>query len=198
MDKEKMIIGKTECWYRPYFINGVELDKICIYDKSGVIFETGTSGWIEEHLQRYNADIYSICIDTPKKANKVNFDRQDNFYISKTDFVGKRVYVLYINKNNIDIEFLRTEQTEMTEGYFYKYNIYKLTCKNGCYVVDYTGQEKTSFIVKSFDKTIKTDKTTEYDTVKNNIKEKYNVDIYSIEKARQVYTELKAFFDKYE
>ena len=195
---DKMIITRKEYWYRPYFINGVELDKIYIYDKSGVIFGTGTSGWIEEYLQRYNKDIDSICIDTPKKANKVNFDRQDNFYISKTDFVGKRAYVLYINKNNIDIEVLRTEQKEMTEGYFYKYNIYKLTCKNGCYVVDYTGQEKTSFIVESFDSVTKTDKTAEYDTVKNNIKEKCNVDIYSIEKARQVYTELKKFFDKYE
>lgn len=195
---DKMIIGKTECWYRPYFINGVELDKICIYDKSGVIFGTCAAGWLEEYLQQYNQDINSICIDTPKKANKINFDRQDNFYISKTDFVGKRAYVLYINKNNIDVELIGTEQKEMTEGYFYEYNIYKLTCKNGCYVVDYTGQEKTSFIVKSFVKTTKADKTAEYDTVKNNIKEKCNVDIYSIEKARQVYTELKAFFDKYE
>ena len=86
----------------------------------------------------------------------------------------------------------------MSEGYYHEYNIYKLTCKNGCYVVDYTGQEKTNFIVKSFDKTTKTDKTTEYDTVRKNINDKCYVDIYSIEKARQVYTELKAFFEKYE
>ena len=197
---DKMIITRAEDWHRAYFINGVEVDKICIYDKTGIIFNTGTSGWLEEYLQQYrhNTDIFSICIDTPKKANKVNFDRQDNFYISKTDYFNKRVYVLYINKNNIDIEFLGTEQTEMTEGYFYKYNMYKLTCKNGCYVVDYTRQEKTSFIVKSFDKAIKTDKTEEYDTVQKNIKENYNIDIYSIEKARQVYTELKKFFEKYE
>ena len=195
---DKMIITKNVEWYRPYFINGIELDKICIYDKSGVIFETNKTGYFEEYLRHYNKDIYSICIDTPKKANKVNFDRQDNFYISKTNFVGKRVYVLYINKNNIDVELIGTEKEEMSEGYYHEYNIYKLTCKNGCYVVDYTGQEKTNFIVKSFDKTTKTDKTTEYDTVRKNINDICYVDIYSIEKARQVYTELKAFFEKYE
>ena len=30
---DKMIITKNVEWYRPYFINGIELDKICIYDK---------------------------------------------------------------------------------------------------------------------------------------------------------------------
>lgn len=197
---DKMIIKRQAEWYRPYFINDIELKNIIFYNKNGIVLQV-KYGFIEEYFKRdilsYGGDLIALGIDTPKKANKVNFDRQDNFYITVNDYTGKK-YNLYINTNNINIELSGTEKKEISEGYYHIYNIYKLTCKNGCYVIDSKNNEKDSFYICNFDKVEQTDKTTEYDTVRNNIKEKYYVDIYSIEKARQVYTELKKFFDKYE
>jgi len=77
-----------------------------IYSKGEILYET-RSGWLEDNKSR--SDIESFEITIPKRANKINLNREDNFYMTgKREWKHDEGYVLYLNAD--------LEAITLTEG----------------------------------------------------------------------------------
>lgn len=119
---EKITIKREVSGWRPLILKGKSIRNIIFY-RDGIIKYETKRGWLEHD----NQDVLSITIDTPVRANKLNLNRKDNFYMTKNDY-GETVFNLYIYINNIDIaisdsdEFVKIE-TEKEINYKLAYNL---------------------------------------------------------------------------
>ena len=105
-NKDKILVTRNASWHRPCNFLGKEIDKIVIYSKGEILYET-RSGWLEDNKSR--SDIESFEITIPKRANKINLNREDNFYMTgKREWKHDEGYVLYLNAD--------LEAITLTEG----------------------------------------------------------------------------------
>jgi len=127
-------------WYRPYFINNKYVQSIVIYKDNEILFSTN-AGWFEackeERLNDLKKvyeycflnDIISLKIEEPKKANKLNLLRSDNFYMSTKSYNEVR-YILYLNADLLKFEFLFESKKEYDDGQTHIYKICKIIDAN--------------------------------------------------------------------
>lgn len=141
------ILVKKESWYNPYFFNGMKVERVNIYNETGVIFGFN---WIGS-----NNITNDVTFDfETKKAIKLNFDRKDSFYIRKD---GK--ITIYIYHELINYKYIGREKKYETEMGCQVYDIYSinLNCKkilhkkvNGDFVSYYSEQDNFDFEIESF------------------------------------------------
>lgn len=97
--KKTYTASKASDFFRYYVVEGKEIGSIKIYNQSGVIYET-ISGWFELNSLE---DVTSIELDKEvKRANKLNFNRKDNFIIKNESNSYFIKYDLYIHESEFE------------------------------------------------------------------------------------------------
>lgn len=143
----KTILKRNASWYNPYFFNGMEVEKVNIYNENGVIFGFN---WIGSN--NITNDV-TFNFET-KKAIKLNFDRKDSFYIKKD---GK--ITIYIFHGLINYQYIDRKKRYETEMGYKLYDVYSiaLNCKkilykkvNDDFVSYYSDQSDFSFEIEVF------------------------------------------------
>lgn len=143
----KTILVKNVSWYNPYFFNGMEVEKVNIYDKNGVLFGFK---WIGSN--NITSDV-TFNFET-KRAIKLNFDRKDSFYIKKD---GK--ITIYIFHGLINYQYIDRKKRYETEMGYQLYDVYSiaLNCKktlykkvNDDFISYYSDQGDFSFEIEVF------------------------------------------------
>lgn len=110
-----MILSRGNNWYRPYYIkvgnNNYYLENIFIYDKNGIITQSG-SGWFEKvDENNFRQDIDFIDLKNIKDE-EILLKRKEDFNISKGFLISKgKDYdnlkgVLYLNKDIVNLKFI--------------------------------------------------------------------------------------------
>lgn len=97
--KKTYTVSRASDYFRYYLVAGREIGSIKIYNESGVIYET-ISGWFE-----YNnlEDVTSIELSKEvKRANKINFNRKDNFIIKNESNQFFIKYDLYLHESEFE------------------------------------------------------------------------------------------------
>ena len=127
-----MEITRKENWMRSLFIEGEkEVGKITFYNEQGVICRVN-QGWLEDSSTIVPKDTIGLEIGEVKKKIKKDFSKKENYYMSLgKDWDGRTKYELFIYVE--DYEKLEDEKEEMTEGYFYIYEYYKIKIRNRRY-----------------------------------------------------------------
>lgn len=124
-------IGRSEKWYRPYMVDGKEIENIIIY-KNGEIIIHIRHGWIEEVKEnfksKYNGDLIEISFDGPvKRANKLNLNRKDNFiFKQKTETSihdGRNLYIYADNIFENYVEMPKVRELKDRDFYLYGYKV---------------------------------------------------------------------------
>lgn len=124
-------IGRAKNWYRPYFVNGKEIENIVIYKDGEIIIHIRRS-WFEEVYEnfetKYHGDLLEVSFDGPvKRANKLNLNRKDNFiYKQETATSTHGGRVLYIHADNIFknyIEMPKMREYKNKDFYLYGYKV---------------------------------------------------------------------------
>lgn len=143
----KTILTKKANWYNPYFYNGMEVEKVNLYNENGVIFGFN---WIGS-----NNITNDVAFDfETKKAIKLNFERKDSFYIQK----DKKI-TIYIHHDLINYKYIGREEKFKTELGCQLYDIYSITlnCKkrlykkiNDDFVPYYSAQGDFDFEIETF------------------------------------------------
>lgn len=97
--KKTYTVGRGSDFFRYYIVAGKEIGSIKIYNESGVIYET-ISGWFEyDSLE----DVTSIeLLKEVKRANKINFNRKDNFIIKNESNSYFIKYDLYLHESEFE------------------------------------------------------------------------------------------------
>ena len=128
-----------------------------IYQDGKILYKTDRTYLEYEELTQnnelkkyYNNRVKSFKIEEPKRAIKLNLNRNDNFYIMEKIDNYIKGYVLYINANNIQVDFLGDLLSFKTDHEQNFIDAYKLTFKYG-FVIDET-------ISKEVDKSYKLEK----------------------------------------
>lgn len=94
------------------FYDGLAVDHVIFYSK-GKVLHKGRSSFFED--QETNQDITNIKINKPKRANKLNLNREDNFFIiGRRQYNFDKGYIFYIN---CDLENIKVEETEFKEKF---------------------------------------------------------------------------------
>ena len=131
-------------YFKTMNIDGKEISKIIIYEAGKVLY-TSNCGWIEGVVKDYinnNTEIKSFnLLQEPKKALKLNLERNDNFYMLdkqyKIDFPYDKEskYILYINSSEIKVNntiekvnystktevcYINTSELEFLNGFTYR------------------------------------------------------------------------------
>lgn len=97
--KKTYTVSRASDYFRYYVVAGKEIGSIKIYNQSGVIYET-ISGWFEYGTIE---DVTSIELSKEvKRANKVNFNRKDNFIIKNESNLYFNKYDLYIHESEFE------------------------------------------------------------------------------------------------
>lgn len=133
MNKNEItIIARGSSWYRPYNVNGKDLEKIVIYKDGEIIIKT-RSGWLEETDEnfrpKYLGDVLQLQIDgTIKRANKLNLNRKDNFLFREKDQYSIRDGItLYIYADNIFSNYIelpkKYDDLKTGKHYLYGYKV---------------------------------------------------------------------------
>lgn len=87
-------LQRASNFWRPYVVDGKEINTIKIYDQTGIIYTTNC-GWFE--VSGYCGDVTKVTLNNEvKHARKLNFNRKDNFIIKTTDSSFKDCYDLYL------------------------------------------------------------------------------------------------------
>lgn len=117
--KEIVTIGCTNSWYRLYYYKDRYINSIKFYRNSKVLADI-RFGWLEENNL---GDIKEIRIVKPKKANKIDLTRKDNFVVTtKKDYESCLHYDLYIYVDGVDVNLdIVSTSSRTTEEYTYSY-----------------------------------------------------------------------------
>lgn len=145
-------IGRTEKWYRPYFVNGKEIENIIIYKDGEIIIHIRRS-WFEEvdedFKTKYHGDLLEVSFDGPvKRANKLNLSRKDNFILKQetaTSIHGGRCLYIYadnIFKSYEEMKKIRDFHNKDYYLYGYKVNFKYEFKQNEMYLKYYKKDEK--------------------------------------------------------
>ena len=98
LKKTYTVSRATNC-LRYYVVTGREIGSIKIYNQSGVIYETNC-GWF-----KFNSleDVTSIELSKEvKRANKVNFNRKDNYIVKDDSDQYYIKYCLYLHESEFE------------------------------------------------------------------------------------------------
>jgi hypothetical protein len=130
MEKKEEIRIKPACnMLRSYTLNdgGIyeQVENLIFYSDGKVNYES--RGWIEYDLDgthNYLKDLDGLDIAKPKKANKVNLDRTDNFFIRTTTKYSKGIDLYLFSRDLItfDKEIMCLE-TETDRHYIDRYKL---------------------------------------------------------------------------
>ena len=182
MNKEKIDIDKMNSenkttietkisWFRPYIIDGKELNHIVIYNDGKEVFKT-VGGWFEhlgENKIRYDVKRLTIGGEI-KKAIKENLFRKDNYIIRDKEDTFQKRYILYIHEEFIPVETIGEQLHFETPTKKQYHTLYKLNVPNT--------RREISHLDKVTDKAIYEDthhnyiiETGNYRTVKTNLGE---------------------------
>ena len=131
LERSKNVIKRSASYYRPYLVNGYEIDKVYVYNDGKVIYKS-QSAWLEHE----GRDVTEICgIHEVKRKNKVKLDGS-NFVIKSqgTCITSKGRYDLYICAvvDNLG-EYLKRDY-ELDKMYAVKYKIYLTGVVNKSYL----------------------------------------------------------------
>lgn len=123
-----MEIKRKEEWNRVLYIDGTkEIKRIKFYNKKGIIC-TVNQGWLEDISQLITLDTTNIEVGNLKKKIKIDFSKEENFYISLgKDWDNVIKYEIYIY---LDTYKKNIVKDEISKGYFYVYEEYLLPIKN--------------------------------------------------------------------
>lgn len=97
--KKTYTVSRESNYFRYYVAAGREIGSIKIYNQSGVIYETNC-GWF-----KFNSleDVTSIELSKEvKRANKVNFNRNDNFIVKNESNSYLIKYDLYLHDSEFE------------------------------------------------------------------------------------------------
>lgn len=180
----KTILVKQSSWYNPYFFNGMEVEKVNIYNETGVIFGFN---WIGSNN---NTNDVTFDFET-KKAIKLNFERKDSFYIRKE---GK--ITIYIHHEFINYKYIGMDEKYKTELGYSVYDIYSITlnCKKTLYkkvnddFVSYLSEQGNfDFEIEVFVKSVDSDFAKECKQISEKCKEAgVNLSYYDIQRLKKV------------
>ena len=159
-----------------------------IYQEGKILYKTDRT-YLElneltqnnELKKHYNNRIKSFKIEEPKRAIKLNLNRDDNFYIMEKISDYTKGYVLYIHSSNMQVEFLGDLLSFKTEHEQNFIDAYKLTFKYG-FVIDET-------ISKEVDKSYKLEKNETLYTIQKDGETIYKITQYNpVEKFEGIFT----------
>jgi hypothetical protein len=133
----KIKIGKEVKGLNPYFYRGKELSNIIFFRDNKILYES-TRGWLEP--------IHSITINEPKQANKIDLNRQYNFYVPCKDIYKRGSLILYVYVDNKEITISEpVEEIDYQTEYEINYRN-KYTLKIDCTKYHYVKNNKDEFI----------------------------------------------------
>lgn len=180
----KTILVKSVSWYNPYFFNGMEVEKVNIYNENGVIFGFK---WIGSN--NITNDV-TFNFET-KKAIKLNFDRKDSFYIRKD---GK--ITIYIYNELVNYKYIGRDERFKTEMGYQVYDVYSiaLNCKkilykkvNDDFVSYYSGQSDFDFEIEVFVESVDSSLAKECRQIEKKCAEAgVNLSYYDIQRLKKV------------
>lgn len=159
-----------------------------IYQDGKILYKTDRTYLEFEELTQnnelkkyYNNRVKSFRIEEPKRAIKLNLNRNDNFYIMEKISDYTKGCVLYIHASNIQVEFLGDLLSFKTEHEQNFIDAYKLTFKYG-FVINET-------ISKEVDKSYKLEKNETLHTMQKDGETIYKITSYNpVEKFEGVFT----------
>ena len=159
-----------------------------IYQEGKILYKTDrTYLELNELIQNneiksfYNNRLKSFKIEDPKRAIKLNLNRNDNFYIMEKVSDYTKGYILYIHANNVQVDFLGELLSFKTEHEQNFIDAYKLTFKYG-----FTINETIS---KEVDKNYKLEKNETLYTTQKDGETIYKITSYNpIEKFDGIFT----------
>lgn len=125
--KKTYTVGRGSDFFRYYIVAGRDIGSIKIYNASGVIYEA-ISGWFEFNSLE---DVTSIELDKEvKRANKLNFNRKDNFIIKNESNPYFIKHDLYIHES--EFESIKHFQKVVIDNadYIQRANFAELTFKH--------------------------------------------------------------------
>lgn len=97
--KKTYTVSRASNYFRYYVVEGREIGSIKIYNESGVIYETNC-GWFEYGTIE---DVTSIELSKEvKRANKINFNRKDNFIVKNESNSYFIKYDLYLHESEFE------------------------------------------------------------------------------------------------
>lgn len=185
-------------------LKGRELKKIIFYNEGGEIFES-RYGYLERN--DYPTTIDGLDLSSVRKANKANFTKKDNFYISSKDYFNNLTYDLYIyTGKGGDIQIVEDFETskEMKDGenwitrnltikginfYFKEYK------RNNSGEFNYQNANADTITISQHARIEKTEERKKMDDFRYNFNEKYHSKFYSDNDLKNAYKELKEFFE---
>ena len=192
----------NQTYTRPYKINDKALEKIFIYKDNKIVV---SAGYCFETPMSDNytttKDIFGVDIAEPKRANKIDLTRDYNFYIPKKNYFNETVYELYINAKDIEVLAETEFENEIEKGYKYIYKRY--TIKNNVgnfeFCEGFKGEkpkETNTITIQVFDRIEKSKVYEEQQAFTRDINEKYSGRLYNFNNIKELYNELKDYFEK--
>lgn len=188
-----MEITRKENWMRPLFIEGEkEVGKITFYNEQGVICRVN-QGWLEDSSTIVPTDTIGLEIGEVKKKIKKDFSKKENYYMSLgKDWDGRTKYELFIYVE--DYEKLEDKKEEMTKGYFYIYEYYKIKIRNRRYGMGLKEDKWYDEItLKFYSGAEKTDEREQEDKLIEEIKAETGIKYLTIDQVRVIAEK----YDKY-
>lgn len=180
----KTKLEKSASWFNPYFFDGMEVEKVNIYNENGIIFGFK---WIGSNNITNNV---AFDFET-KKAIKLNFDRKDSFYIRKD---GK--ITIYIHHELVNYKYIGREKRFETEMGFRVYDVYSiaLNCKkilykkvNDDFVSYYSEQGDFDFEIENFVESVDSSLADECKQISKKCAEAgVNLSFYDIQRLKKV------------
>lgn len=129
----KTILSRSSNSFRPLESDKIgTLINILFHNGEKVVYES-TQGWLEAKMEKYGQDIVEIELQSLRKANKIDFTKKDNFYITNRGSSWNKGTELYIYAGEEVVitepkEFLALE-TETEKNYLYEYTVNGLRVK---------------------------------------------------------------------
>ena len=180
----KTILVKNASWFNPYFFNGMEVERVNVYNEDGTIFGFN---WIGSN--NITNDV-TFNFET-KKAIKLNFKRIDSFYIRKD---GK--ITIYIYHKLINYKYIGRDKKFETEMGYHVYDIYSITlnCKkilykkvNADFVSYYSEQGNFDFEIESFIESVDSPLAKECKRISEKCEDAgVNLSYYQVERLKKV------------
>lgn len=120
----------TTTFYRapylnPFLFDGKLISKIAFYADGKVIAQTNWFG------NGYNSNIAKMVLPFEiRRSTKLNLDRKDAFYMVDKDASWDKEYIVYIHKDLVNLQFVRTRETTHTWNYTATEDFYTVDIEN--------------------------------------------------------------------
>ena len=192
----------NQTYTRPYKLNEKALEKIFIYKDNKIVASAGYCFEIPmSNNHTTTKDVVAIDLTEPKRANKIDLTRDYNFYIPKKNYFNETVYELYINAKDIEILAETEFEHEIEKGYKYIYKRYTIKNNVGNFEIyenygDKQTKETNIITIQVFNRIEKSKDYEEQQNFTRDINEKYSGRLYNFNNIKELYNELKEYFEK--